>query len=146
MRKKLFQLFLLLVILSSCRNDQSAIPSAEVYVKTSYSEYMTLMKVNSCVIYSQDDIYPSNFKLGYGGIIIFRDLEGLIRSCDLACPYEALPGFRLEVEMPFAYCSECGSKFDLTYGVGNPIGGPAECGMKIYNKIRDTGESILVTN
>jgi hypothetical protein len=64
----------------------------------------------------------------------------------LACPYEALPGFKLEVEMPFAFCLECGSRFDLSYGLGNPVGGPAECGMKIYNKIRDAGGYILVTN
>ena len=143
---RIFGLLLLSAVLFSCRNDESSIPVAEVYVKTTYSEYMNLMRVNSCVVYTKDDTYPTNFKLGHGGVVIFRDLEGLIRSCDLACPYEALPGSTLEVEMPFAYCLECGSKFDLSYGVGNPVGGPAECGMKVYNKIRDNGEYILVTN
>ena len=145
-RMRIVVLIFFCILLTACRNDESSIPEAEVYVRTTYSEYMNLMRVNSCFIYSKDDTYPSNFKLGYGGVIIFRDLEGLVRSCDLACPYEALPGFKLEVEMPFAFCLECGSRFDLSYGVGNPVGGPAECGMKIYNKIRDTGEYIMVTN
>ena len=90
---RIIGLVFLCILLNACRNDESSIPEAEVYVRTTYSEYMNLMRVNSCVIYNKDDTYPSNFKLGYGGVIIFRDLEGLVRSCDLACPYEALPGF-----------------------------------------------------
>lgn len=134
------------LLMLSCRNDENEIPECEVYVKTSYSEYQTLLMTNSAVVYEKDALYPANFRLGYGGILIFRDLERQIRCCDLSCPYENLRSVTLDVKMPYATCPECGSKFDLTYGACNPIKGPASCGLKLYTKIRDTGSYILVTN
>lgn len=143
---KTILLFILVVSGFSCKDDRTTIPESEVYVKTTFSEYQTLMSVNRAVVYSVNKIYPLNFKLGYGGVCIFRDLERQIKCCDLSCPYESLRTVTLDIKMPYAICPECGSKFDLTYGQGNPIEGPVKCGLKMYTKIRDTGEYILVTN
>ena len=62
-------LLALFLTLFSCRNDESDIPESEVYVKTSYSEYQALLMPNSAVVYEKDNIYPANFRLGYGGVV-----------------------------------------------------------------------------
>lgn len=137
------------LLLGSCKEEVSNIPKCEVYVKTSFSEYQKLLNVNNAVIYSIDEVYPTNFRLGYAGICIFRDLDNNICCCDLACPYECLRSVVLEIKMPYATCQLCGSKFDLSYGQGNPLSGPATCGLKMYTKhIQENRESgyILVQN
>lgn len=139
-------LLALLLTLFSCRNDENDIPESEVYVKTSYSEYQALMMPNSAVVYEKNNIYPANFKLGYGGVVIFRDMDRQVHCCDLSCPYENLRTVNLTIKMPYATCPECGSKFDLTYGACNPVMGPATCGLKLYHNIRDTGDYIKVVN
>ncbi len=135
-----------LAVLSACKDDESTIADYPVYVKTSYSEYQTLATVNRCVTYTNDDVYSTNTQLGFGGICIFRDLNGDIGCCDLACPYENLRTVTLTVKMPYATCTQCGSKFDLSYGTGTPLQGPAKSILKLYTKIIDTGEYIRVSN
>ena len=135
-------------MLLSCRNDESSIPNSEVYVKTTVSEYTTLMSPNSCVVYPYDGVYPVNYRLGYGGIVIVRDMDRQVHAFDLACPQELLRTVVLTIKMPYATCGQCGSKFDLTYGLGNPVSGPAKSGMKEYKETFDRMnlEYILVTN
>ena len=70
----------------------------------------------------------------------------------MACPYENLRGVILNFDkMPYAICSECGSKYDLSYGSGVGIDGPAKdeksCIMRFYQKIKDNhADEITVTN
>lgn len=136
----------LLLFPCSCKDDESLIPDSEVYVKTYTSEYNMLRTPNHAVTYEYNGVYPSNFKLGYGGVAIFRDLEGKLGCCDLACPNDKSRMNPLTISMPFAYCPLCESKFDLSYGIGNPVEGPAKSPLRLYRSIRDNGEYILVTN
>ncbi|MBO7427127.1 MAG: hypothetical protein J6U08_00265 [Paludibacteraceae bacterium] len=141
-----FSLVLSAVILFSCRDDETLVPNSEVYVKTRTSEYNELRTPNHAVAYEYDGLYPSNFKLGYGGVAIFRDLEGKLGCCDLACPNDRSRMNPLQISMPFATCPLCGSKFDLSYGAGNPVGGQSKTPLRMYHNIRDTGEYITVIN
>lgn len=134
------------LLLFSCKDDESLIPDCEVYVKTYTSEYNELRTANHAVLYPITGVYPSNFKLGYGGVAIFRDLEGKVGCCDLACPCDKSRSNPLTIQMPWAICPLCDSKFDLSYSVGNPVEGPATSGLRMYRNIRDTGDYILVTN
>lgn len=135
-----------LCVFFSCKDDESSIPSSEVYVKTRTSEYNELRTPNHAVVYEYNGLYPSNFKLGFGGLAIFRDLEGKLGCCDLACPVDKSHMNPLDIKMPFATCPLCGTKYDLSYGVGNPINGDSKTPLRMYRNIRDTGEYIIVTN
>ena len=141
-----FSLALSFIIFFSCKDDESFVPNSEVYVKTRTSEYNELQIPNHAVVYEYDGLYPSNFKLGYGGLAIFRDLEGKLSCCDLACPVEKSHMNPLKITMPYAICPLCGSKFDLSYSVGNAVEGEAKTPLRMYRNIRDTGEYIIVTN
>lgn len=144
---KLFFLFCVVGgLLVSCRDDESTIAEYPVYVKTSYSEYQELKFVNRAVIYKADGVYATNFQLGFGGICIFRDFDNRLGAFDLACPYENLRTVCVEVEMPYATCPQCKSKYDLSYGLGNPVDGPSKSVLKVYTKIVDRGDYIVVTN
>ncbi len=150
MRKKIVHLsiILLLSILSfSCDKEiRSSIPSCEVYIETSPSEYAKLRNPNNAVSYIPEGFVVVSFKYGYGGVLIYRDLESKIRSCDLSCPVEASRTTRVTVNMPFAVCPVCDSKFDLSYGFASPVSGPAKESLHIYTHVYERTNSIVVSN
>ena len=137
----------------SCEKEiRSSIPSCEVYIEVSLSnfpsDYAKLKNPNNAVsyIYTPGVSVPANFKYGYGGVLIYRDLENRIRSCDLSCPVEASRTIRVEVNMPFAVCPVCGSKFDLSYGFASPVSGSAKEPLHIYTHAYERATSIVVSN
>ena len=156
MQKILTRLTIILSLSSfslSCKEEaRPSIPSCEVYIEVSRSsfpnDYAKLQNPNSAVsyIYTPGVPMPANFKYGYGGVLIFRDLDGKIRSCDLACPVEASRTVRVEVNMPFAVCPVCNSKFDLSHGFASPTAGPAKESLRIYSNVFERANSIVVSN
>ena len=133
----------------SCKEEiRSSIPDCKVYIETLPHEYNKLKNPNSAVLYVHAPGAPVNFRYGYGGVLIYRDLESKIRSCDLACPVEASYAIRVDVNMPFAVCPKCNSKFDLSYGFAAPVSGPAKESLRIYHNVfeRSSPPSIVVTN
>ena len=133
----------------SCEKTiRSSIPDCEVYIETQPHEYAKLRSPNSAVsyFYTPGVPVPANFKFGFGGVLIYRDLDGRIRSCDLACPVEASRTIRVEVNMPFAVCPVCGSEFNLSWGTASPKSGPAKEALRIYDHVIDRGTSIVVSN
>ena len=146
---KLFALLNSFLIFFSCQKEQrSSIPSCEVYIETSPSEYVKLLTPNSAVsyIYTPGMSVPTNFRFGYGGVLIYRDLDGKIRSCDLACPVEASRTVRVDVRMPRAVCPVCRSEFDLSWGFAAPVAGPAKETLRVYDNVRLKTNSIVVVN
>ncbi|HOI27721.1 MAG TPA: hypothetical protein PLN63_07865 [Paludibacteraceae bacterium] len=149
--KALFASLLLVgIVLSSCKEEveeASSIPNCDVLIETNATDYVTLKIVNNYVTYvrSATALMPTNFELGYGGILIYRDQDDKIQGCDLACPVEASRSVLVDVKMPFATCPQCGSRFDLTFGFAAPCGGPAKETLKRYKAI-DTGNKIVVSN
>ncbi|MBO4804876.1 MAG: hypothetical protein J5554_02410 [Paludibacteraceae bacterium] len=141
-------LLLLLLTICSCTEleEKSSIPDHEVYIKTFGNDYTTLRIAGNSISYipSQNSVYPTNFRFGFGGVLIYRDMEDKIHACDLACPVEATRNILVEVKMPFATCPSCGSKFDLTFGFASPCEGPAKETLKKYNAI-DNGTAIIAS-
>ena len=148
MRKIIVLLFLSGILFSCKKEIRSSIPNYEVYIETSPSEYAHLSTSGSAFSYVRTPGVPApvNFRYGYGGVLIYRDLERKIRSCDLACPVEASRTIRVEVDMPFAVCPVCNSKFDLSYGFASPIAGPAKESLHIYSNVFERANSIVVSN
>lgn len=150
MRGKIRFLFIIpvLFLLLSCEKEvRSSIPDCDVYIKTNKSEYTRLSTVNSAVTYTIDGggSIPVNFRYGYGGVVIYRDLDEKIRSYDLACPVEALPTIRVKIQTPFAVCPQCGSKFDLN-AIGTPVSGPSKLPLHLYTHAYEYNGEIIVTN
>lgn len=137
-----------LIAAGSCSDveERSSIPDHEVNLKTFGNDYATLRITGNSVSYvaSQTSLYPTNTRLGFGGVLIYRDYEGKINACDLACPVEAQRNILVNVKMPTATCPECGSKFDLSFGPAQPCGGPARETLKRYNAV-DHGTYITVS-
>jgi len=138
-----------IIALLSCTEEETStsIPNSDVYIKTNYNDYTTLKIINNSVSYirSSTAVIPTNFRLGYGGVLIYRDLDGKIQGCDLSCPVEASRSVLLEIKMPYATCPQCGSKFDLSYGFAAPCGGPAKETLKKYKAV-DNGSEVIVSN
>ena len=66
--------------------------------------------------------------IGYGGVVVYIDIEGKYNAWDLACPYCAARGKRspCAIEGIFAICPECGEKYDVGSGTAAPQKGIAE--------------------
>ena len=153
MRKFLF-FCLSALLFSSCTKveDDTPIPEYRVYFETPYADYMQLQNVGSYRTYTNGNgIYPTNTRLGYGGLLIYRSFDGVARCCDLACPYcYVTKGLKIEVEPNSsleAVCHICQSVFNLQWGACIATSGPSMNNymLKIYY-CRDTGTTIMVGN
>ncbi|MDR1730179.1 MAG: hypothetical protein LBR52_05910 [Prevotellaceae bacterium] len=151
MKKTIIRLFILLFLAGfsfSCeKRIESSIPDYEVYIETNPKQYAELSIPCSAVeyVYTPGVPVPANFRFGYGGVLIYRNLEGKIRSCDLACPVEARPDIRVKVTMPYAECAVCGSRFDLSWELAVPVSGPAKESLRSYHA-SERANSIVVSN
>lgn len=75
--------------------------------------------------------------LGYGGIIIFKDMtdsQNPYLAYDAACTYEVSSSIRVETTpgSGVAKCPKCGSEFILMGGTGSPVKGPATEPLRQY--------------
>lgn len=138
--------------MSGCKPDveNSLIPDYRVYLKVKYSDYVQLLNVGTFKTYTEhSDVYPINTFLGYGGLIVFRDFDGKLGCCDLACPYcydlERTQHLLTVNTSLLATCHHCNTVYDLQWGLCVPIEGPSKVKLKIYPHCKDTGSSIIVS-
>ncbi len=133
--------------ISSCREEEeNPIPNRNVNINTSYSDYMQLRNAGSYVEYKYGNFYAAGTLLGYGGILIFRDYDNKLHAADLACPVEANENVTVEVNMPYAICPQCNTKYDLSFGFCTPVSGPGNFALKIYPSVFEAGDHIQVRN
>ena len=66
--------------------------------------------------------------VGYGGVIVYIDINGVYNAWDMACPYCAGRGMRrpCEIDGIYAVCPECGEKYDIGSGTAVPQKGIAK--------------------
>ena len=70
---------------------------------------------------------------GYGGLLVFRTIEGNIFAYDLCCPYEDNREIKVKpTDNGKAVCSKCGSVFVTMYGLGTAESGPANESLQSY--------------
>lgn len=145
--KYIFLAFVSLFLFSCTKEEVNPIPECQVNLKTPYVDYVSLKSPGSYKEYLPDgSLFAMNTKLGFGGVLVFRDLENKLRACDLACPVEAHRDVCVEVKMPYATCPVCKTVYDLSYGFCVPIEGESKFSLKIYSHVTDKGNYILVTN
>ena len=142
----LFSVALFLSI-SSCREEEeNPIPEHNVNVCTPYTDFMQLRNAGSHIEYKYGNYYAAGTLLGYGGILIFRDYDNKLHAADLACPVEADNTITVEVNMPYAVCPKCNTKYDLTFGFCSPVSGPGKFPLKIYQSVFEAGDYIQIRN
>lgn len=111
-------------------------PNAPVFVEFSTQAIWNLYGVTSACswrFFNLPDRKPSNFPYsdamatGFGGLFLFKDVNGNVDVVDAACPIERDAKIRiwLNSETGIAKCQSCGSEFNIFEQHGLPISGPA---------------------
>lgn len=103
--------------------------------------------------------YTALSATGYGGVLLVgtysysgNPTATPPAAYDLACPVEARPATRIEVDYNAgcARCPECGSTYDIFQGYGMPLSGPAsrlKYGLRRYTAAPGlASEYLLITN
>lgn len=105
-------------------------------------------------IYTQQNIDQANEQTGFGGVLVYHGVSSsgmdAFFAFDAACPNEASSNVRVAVDESsiYAICPKCGSKFDLSNGIGNPVEGPCTTdkqGLRIYRVDRN-GQKLYIHN
>ena len=66
--------------------------------------------------------------IGYGGVVVYIDINGKYNAWDLACPYCAARGKRSPCTISgiMAHCHECDEQYDIGSGTAAPQRGVAK--------------------
>lgn len=143
---------LLLIGASSCEDEiTSTIPYADVRIKLDLtledSDLKPLMSTKTIT-----SRRPGASYYGFGGILIINageDASGsILYAYDLACPTEANRNYLLTPDdSGYATCKECGVKYNIFNGVGNPIAGSSgKYYLRSYKVTNTGGGTYLVTH
>lgn len=120
--KYLFFIVLSFVMYSSCNEIDSEIPDVYVDFPIDFSIF------NGLTVPGNSAYFPNQ---GFGGIIVYCELEGSYYAFDAACTNEIKPSCRVENEGVVGKCSCCESEF-IFIG-GTPTKGPAAAPLKQYH-------------
>jgi nitrite reductase/ring-hydroxylating ferredoxin subunit len=139
-------ILLLIITLSSCNDTVvSSIPDYPVYLAlnltTTYPTFRN--SINQYLIFKKAT-YVTDM-VGYGGILVYTDLMGEYCAFDLSCPYEAVRTTRVVPnDVGHAVCEGCGSVFNISDGIGEPLSGLAKQTLKRY-KATLSGDVLYIT-
>ena len=126
-------------------NVISSIPDFPVYLELNLtSTYPTFRNsVNQSLIFEKPVLI--NDRTGYGGVLVYSGFDKGYYAFDMSCPYEAKQNIRiLPNGLGQAVCEGCGSVYDISFGIGNPISGKAKQALKRY-KVISSGDILYVT-
>ncbi len=144
--KKLSLFFVFLTIPFVGCNDTmySSIPDFPVYIELKLTaQYPTFKNSLGQFLTTEKNIFiTSNERSGFGGVVvctgIMPDEFGKTQyfAFDMACPYETKKDIKVRPDttgLPYLICEKCGSVYDVGFGNGNPLSGPAKEYLKKYN-------------
>lgn len=124
----------------------SSIPDMPVYLTVDLNVHNTFRNSNyKALIFERNNALQAGHAVGFGGILLYSTFEGNYVAWDLACPYEVDAKVKVEIEQEndkdFVYhakCPVCGSRYELMYGLGNPISGPSKEILRPYKVSRSS--------
>ncbi|WP_297098063.1 hypothetical protein [uncultured Draconibacterium sp.] len=120
--KYLFLITFTFFMYSSCNEIDSEIPDVWVGLN------IDLNLFNELTVPGNSAYFPNQ---GFGGVIIYCEIEGSYYAFDAACTNEISPSCRVANEGAVGKCSCCESEF-IFIG-GTPTKGPAAAPLKQYN-------------
>lgn len=146
-----FVSFTCIILLSGCEDNYiSSIPDFPVNlaIDLRLAPYNTSLRnnSNSYELFEKPRMGKELIdKIGFGGIIVYADFEGKFCAFDLACPHEAKNSIKVKPnDLGQVVCDSCGSVYDISFGIGHPIKGPAKESLKRYKAILQ-GDILYVT-
>lgn len=118
-------IFLLLAGTNACKDEyNSVIPYVYVNFEMNMANKTELIPIGG--------YYKTNG--GYGGIIIFHDIDDSYLAFDAACTHEISPSASVATDgSGIAICPVCKSQYVLFGGSGSPNKGPAIEPLKQYH-------------
>ena len=144
--KNLFLILLFPSTFSSCYDNViSSIPDYPVRLQLNLTTTYPTFKnsVNQHLLFEKR-IFETDM-IGYGGILVYSGFDGIYYAFDMACPYEAKSTIKVYPnDVGQAVCKECGSVYDIGYGIGNPSSGPAKEVLKRY-KASISGDVLYIS-
>lgn len=120
--------------LVSCDDSyRSAIPDYPVQLDLNLTTtYPTFKNTYNKTLIFETKRYQTDY-LGYGGILVYIGFDGNYYAFDMSCPYEVKPGTKVRPnDKGQAICDSCKTVFDISYGIANPISGPAKQTLRRY--------------
>ncbi len=136
--------FLLLAVACDKFNRKSPIPDTPVSMDLIIlRDAPELVSIGNYKLYTKPP-YIYHY-IGYGGILLFHDFNDEISAFDLACPHEAVNTIRVDsLNGGIVTCRKCLTSYDVSFGVGNPIKGVSQFGLRKY-KVRQSGNTIHIS-
>lgn len=129
MKQKVISILILLVVGVACTKETNSIPDYRVRLSLDTDlEDKALRIVTGYKTYTRSNIdYNPNFEaVGFGGVLVVHAVDEHFYAFDLACPYEANPSVRIEVDelSLVAVCPNCKTEYSVfSYGgLGAPNG------------------------
>jgi len=140
-RTNIFWVLAMMVALVGCKNDtfNNSVPRypvnisidtrSGVFVHFVPTALNTFVIVNAEGYHYNGEVIPRLITnaYGYGGVLVYIDINGNYNAWDLACPYCAGRGVLhpCDVDGIFATCPECGEQYDVGSGTAVPQKGLA---------------------
>lgn len=133
----------LLLTFASCEDNYvSSIPSYPVSLQLNLltGKYVTFRNSTNEYLLFEKPIIATD-RIGFGGILVYTGISlddssnTIYYAFDLACPYEAKSTIKvspIKDALGKVKCSECGSVYDVGFGLGNPVEGPSTEILKRY--------------
>lgn len=122
-RYQLIYLLLFSFLFVACGKEESTIPSRPVSIKLDLRyEDKDLKNMGSYkTITTQTTAHPY---IGFGGVLVLHAQDNNYYAFDLSCPYEAKSSVKIAVDEDalYAVCPKCSTKYDISMGVGSPLG------------------------
>ena len=131
-----FSLFLILMSVSCDEIQDSQVPNVP------FSFTVNLNIANELTIPGNSVFFPM---VGYGGVIVYCELEDSYYAYDATCTYEVNQTCKVENEGVLGTCTCCGSEFFLIGGA-YPASGPAAAPLKLYNVSKVNSYTLRVYN
>lgn len=144
--RNLFFILCIAATLQGCNdNPVSSIPDYPVHLQLNLTTTYPTFKnsVNQFLLFEKRR-FETDYT-GFGGILVYTGFDGNYYAFDMACPYEAKNSIKVYPnEIGQAICKECGSVFDISYGIGNPVSGAAKEVLKRY-KTSVSGDILYIS-
>lgn len=139
--KKLIVLLMVVFALAGCKEDtfNNSVPRYPVNItidtRSGVFVHFVPTALNTYVIVDVEG-YHYNGEIiprlitnayGYGGVLVYIDINGNYNAWDLACPYCASRGLMRPcgIDGIYAICPECGEHYDVASGTAAPQKGLA---------------------
>lgn len=158
MKKKilrfLFSLLLLGILPGCIQQEKTLIPEASVHLELNLTYQDKALKVSQGYkIYTRDNVDQKieEYGTGFGGVLVYHGINEVggesYYAFDAACPHCGRRDITLQVDSAhlYAVCPNCGEKYDLLYGIGNPTLGISKVGLKRYNVVQ-VGSILTIRN